>query len=175
MARRQKITGVIEAVNRTGKSFKLDDGEWYGAYKPSDLNGAQVGDEVEFDMEPRESGGTTFFNVKGGVTILGDGAPAAQPQRSSSGGDRQAPRGRGGQSQSRGGREAPQERAERAPAGRGEAAQGGGGSANAQARERSIQRQVALKAAVEFYAESADATVEGVIQAAEVFAEFLEG
>jgi len=174
MARRQKITGVIEAVNRTGKSFKLDDGEWYGAYKPQDLNGAQVGDEVEFDLEPRESGGTTFYNVKGGVTILGEGPANPPAQRSSGGGDRAPARGRG-QAPARGGREAPQERTARAPAGRGEAAQGGGGSANAQARERSIQRQVALKAAVEFYAEAADATVEGVIQAAEVFAGFLEG
>jgi hypothetical protein len=178
MARYEKVTGVIESIGRTGKIIKLDDGEWYSAYKPDDLNGAEEGDEVEFNMEARESGGKTYLNIKGKVTVLGGGgggsreAPARTERPGGRGGDRQAPpRGRGS---SRGGGE---ERTERSSAGRGEAAQGGGSggrSQGAEARERSIQRQVALKAAVDFYKESAEATIEEVLVAAGEFAKFLE-
>lgn len=75
----EKITGTIDKVNtRNGKSFQLDNGEWYGAFKAAQLKGAEVGDVVSFDMERAEKGGTTFFNIKGDVKITGK-APANEP------------------------------------------------------------------------------------------------
>lgn len=80
----KKISGTVEAVNtRNGKSLKLDDGEWYGAFKAAQLKGAEVGDTVSFDMEANEKGGTTFYNIKGDVTVTGK-APANEPVKGGS-------------------------------------------------------------------------------------------
>ncbi len=75
----KRISGTVQAVNsRNGKSFQLDDGEWYGAFKATQLKGAEVGDTVSFDMEANEKGGTTFFNIKGDVTVTGKSPPAKE-------------------------------------------------------------------------------------------------
>lgn len=90
-----QASGVIEAVARTGKSFKIGD-DWYGAFHAKQLNGAQKGDEVEFDYVEVNKGGATFLNVEGDVTIVGAddserSAPA--PRRSAAPAGRSASRG----------------------------------------------------------------------------------
>jgi hypothetical protein len=154
----ERVAGTIQAFNRTGKNFKLDDDNWYSAFKIPQLQGAVVGDTIEFDMEAKDVGDKTFFNVKGDVTFL-DGAPddaPAPPARSSardsagSSSRRPAPRAqsapaRGG---SRGG-SAPAREAATASA----ADPRGGrplpaGHVSDAARQESIQRQVALKEGV---------------------------
>ena len=60
---REVISGVIEAFNRTGKSFKLEEGDdWYHLFNVKQGAGAERGDAVEFEMEPRESGGRMFIS-----------------------------------------------------------------------------------------------------------------
>lgn len=128
-------SGVIEAVARTQKSFKIGE-DWFSVFNASDLNGAQAGDEVEFDYSINNRGGKDFLNVEGSVTITSEGtaqrrAPAPQRQQ------RATP-------------------ASRAPAARGAA---GGRSAGASAgspssdpRQRSIVRQNSLTQANALYA-----------------------
>jgi hypothetical protein len=153
----ERVSGTIEAVARTGKQIKLGDGEWYSAFALTQLLGAVVGDTVEFDMEEKSQGGKTFLNIKGDVVFLdgggqGDAPPAREPARAPAarGGGRPAPRGssapaRGG----RGGGSAPAREA--APAAS-QDARGGRpmpeGRVTDEARQQSIQRQVALKEGV---------------------------
>lgn len=180
MSKREVISGVIESKDRSGKGVKLDDGEWYRAFAPSQLRDADVGAYISFEMEPRDSGGTTYLNIKGNVWFPDDGETEGPPEergggaRGGRGGGRGAPQSapRGG----RGGGSAPPAR--QAPA-RSQAAPDAGAarqaaSADARAAERtSIERQVALKSAVEFFKEAADVDAEHIIAAAKGFAEFL--
>lgn len=67
--------GTIEAVARTGKSFKLEgDASWYGVYNPTDLTAAK-GDFVSFEFVEKGQ----WKNVKGKVmpSAGGTAAPAA--------------------------------------------------------------------------------------------------
>lgn len=63
-----KASGVIEALARNGKGFKIGE-QWFSVFKAVDLNNAQKGDNVTFDYVSTEKGGTTFHNVKGKVEI----------------------------------------------------------------------------------------------------------
>lgn len=81
MARNETIsmTGVIEAVARNGKAFKIGE-EWFSVYKAPQMNGAQKGDEVEFEFVEANKGGATFLNVEGNVNVVG-AEPEARPAR----------------------------------------------------------------------------------------------
>lgn len=129
-----QFSGTIDKVARNQGSFLIiDNGDelWFSVgYNPGGLNGAQVGDEVEFEYEEKHVGGKTFNNVKSEVTIVGEGA-----------GDRPAPR---QQAPRGGGRGAPQRQAaagRQAPAQGRQQASGGGGD---DPRQRSIVRQNSL-------------------------------
>lgn len=85
-----QFSGTIEKVARNQGSFLIiDNGDelWFSVtYAPGGINGAQVGDEVEFEYEEKKSGGKVFNNVKSEVTIVGEGAgereaPPARQQR----------------------------------------------------------------------------------------------
>lgn len=88
-----QASGVIEAVARTGKSFKIGD-DWYGAFHAKQLKGAQKGDEVEFDYVEVVKGGATFNNIEGDVRFVGDDS-----ERDSAPARRSAAPARGGRSQ----------------------------------------------------------------------------
>lgn len=79
-----QFSGEIDKIARNQGSFLIiDNGDelWFSVtYAPGGINGAQVGDEVEFEYEEKKSGGKVFNNVKSKVTIVGEGA-----------GDREAP------------------------------------------------------------------------------------
>lgn len=128
-----QFSGTIDKVARNQGSFLIiDNGDelWFSVgYNPGGLNGAQVGDEVEFEYEEKHVGGKTFNNVKSEVTIVGEGAgdrPAPR-QQAPRGGGRAAP-----QRQAAGGRQAPAQ-------GRQQASSGGDDP-----RQRSIVRQNSL-------------------------------
>lgn len=70
--------GVIEAVARNGKAFKIGE-DWFSVYKVGQLNEAKKGDEVEFDYIEKKVGGAVFLNVEGDVTILNEGAEEEKP------------------------------------------------------------------------------------------------
>ena len=78
------ITGVVESVARTGKSIKVQ-GEWYGAFAASSLNGCKAGDNVSFAWAPSKDG--QYKNIKGSVNVSGGGAATPAPAEPS------APRG----------------------------------------------------------------------------------
>ena len=155
----ERIAGTIQAFNRTGKNFKLDDDNWYSAFKIPQLQGAVVGDTIEFDMEAKDVGDKTFFNVKGDVTFLDgprDDAPA-QPARSSArdsaGSSSRRPAPRAQSAPARGGsRGSGATRQQAAPAASEADPRGGralpAGHVSEAARQESIQRQVALKEGV---------------------------
>lgn len=67
-----KLNGFIETMGADGKRFKLDDGNWYSAFK-SDQIKAGKGDYVEFTYAMNG----TFRNVKG--TVNRATAPADAP------------------------------------------------------------------------------------------------
>lgn len=150
-------SGVIEAVARTQKSFKIGE-DWFSVFNASDLNGAQAGDEVEFDYSINNRGGKDFLNVEGSVTITSEGtaqrrAPAPQRQQ------RATP-------------------ASRAPAARGAA---GGRSAGASAgspssdpRQRSIVRQNSLTQANALFATLGRAGLLGETDAATLAEEIVD-
>jgi uncharacterized protein YdaT len=64
--------GVVEVKTRNGKSIKIGE-NWYSAFKAVELNAVEVGDEVAFEYIEKESGGTTFLNIKGDVKVVGKG------------------------------------------------------------------------------------------------------
>lgn len=80
----EKGSGVIDAVARNGKSFKIGE-DWFSVYKAQELGGAQKGDEVSFEYVTVSKGGASFNNVKGNVTIKSKGASEEQGQQSSGG------------------------------------------------------------------------------------------
>lgn len=69
------FTGVVESVSRTGKAIKIGE-RWYSAFTAAQLNGANVGNNVRFVFNETEKAGTTYYNIKGSVSILKD-EPAA--------------------------------------------------------------------------------------------------
>lgn len=69
-----KLNGFIETMGADGKRFKLDDGNWYSAFK-SDQIKAGKGDYVEFTYAMNG----TFRNVKGSVNKAT--APADAPTK----------------------------------------------------------------------------------------------
>lgn len=83
MAKTLHAEGVIEAVARNEKAFKIGE-DWFSVYKVGQTNGAKKGDEVEFDYVEKKVGGAVFLNVEGDVTVLNEGAEEEKP----------APRGR---------------------------------------------------------------------------------
>lgn len=92
MARKEILSGsgVIEAMARNGKAFKIGD-DWFSVYKASQMNGAQKDDEVEFEYVEVNKGGATFLNVEGNVEVVGEAQE--RPERASTA--RQAPARRG--------------------------------------------------------------------------------
>lgn len=76
-----EAAGVIDAVARTGKAFRLDTSadDWYSVFDAKQLNGAQKGDEVEFEYSVANKGGKDFLNVQGDVAVVGQEAPPARP------------------------------------------------------------------------------------------------
>lgn len=153
------VQGIIKSISRTGKQIKLDDENWYSAFNEKQLRGARQGDEVEFDYEAKEQGGKTFLNIKGDVRIVGGDAPPARQERSPA------------RSSAPAQRSAPQAAAPRE------------GFVSDADRQNSIQRQVALKAAVELAAARlaadpstvSDFGVGDIIDWAEDFTKFLDG
>lgn len=79
----ETATGTISLMARSGKAFTLegDDKSWFSVYKAVQLQGAQAGDEVEFEFEAVSKGGAEFLNVQGNVTILGEGSEPAPARR----------------------------------------------------------------------------------------------
>lgn len=74
------ITGVVESVAHTGKGIKVQ-GEWYGAFAASSLNGCKAGDTVSFAWSPSKDG--RYKNIKGSVNVTGGGAATpASPEAS---------------------------------------------------------------------------------------------
>lgn len=128
-----QFSGVIDKMARNQQSFLIiDNGDelWFSvSYAPGGLNGAQVGDEVEFEYEEKSAGGKTFRNVKTELQIIGEGGGERQaPQRAPA--RREAPR-----------RGAPPARQQQAPA------QGQVGGSKDDPRQRSIVRQNSLSQA----------------------------
>lgn len=150
-------SGVIEAVARTQKSFKIGE-DWFSVFNASDLGGAQAGDEVEFEYSINTRGGKDFLNVEGSVTIKVEG----------SGGRAQAP-----QRQQRG---APSSR--RAPASRGatgsRSAGASAGSPTNDPRQRSIVRQNSLTQANALFATLGRAGLLGDTDAATLAEEIVD-
>lgn len=72
---------VVNSVSKNGKSLKIDD-MWYGAFNSSQLNGASVGDVVDFEYIEKGE----YKNIKGGVVVKGKGASVASPTGSANGG-----------------------------------------------------------------------------------------
>lgn len=145
-----KVQGIIKSVSRTGKQIKLDDDNWYSAFNEKQLRGARQGDEVEFDYDAKDQGGKTFLNIKGDVRIVGGEEPPRQeraPARSSAPAQRSAPQAA-----------APRE-----------------GFVSDVERQNSIQRQVALKCAVDWLSDAGTFDIDDVISAAAKFNAFLEG
>lgn len=71
------MNGVVEAVARSGKAIKIG-ADWYSAFTVAGLNGAAVGDNVEFVYTETTKEGTTYRNIKGSVKVKGSApAPAA--------------------------------------------------------------------------------------------------
>jgi hypothetical protein len=67
------MSGVVEAVARSGKSLKIGD-VWYSAFAAPSLNGAKAGDKVSFTYTTTDKAGTTYHNIKGSVRIESGGA-----------------------------------------------------------------------------------------------------
>ena len=72
----RKASGIIDAITKDGKRFKMDDGNWYGCLNKSALGSASRGDMVEFTFKsvekPSPTGGTTVYNnVQGSVHVVG--------------------------------------------------------------------------------------------------------
>lgn len=82
------ITGVVESVAHTGKGIKVQ-GEWYGAFAASSLNGCKAGDTVSFAWSPSKDG--RYKNIKGSVNVTGGGA--ATPTSPEASAPRSAPSG----------------------------------------------------------------------------------
>lgn len=126
----ETATGTISLMARSGKAFTLegDDKSWFSVYKAVQLQGAQVGDEVEFEFEAVTKGGAEFLNVQGNVTILGEGSEPAPARR--------APPARRGA--------APAARAPRTARSEASEAPSGGGDSREDKRQRMIVRQNSL-------------------------------
>lgn len=68
------INGTVEAKTTKGKGGALlIDGEWYGAFSPSQIGSADKGDQVTFEWSKNGN----FRNIKGDVQIDKKGSPSA--------------------------------------------------------------------------------------------------
>ena len=63
-----KVSGVIESSRKDGKGIKVN-GEWYSAFRASQIGDARYKDEVSFDADDNEKGGTVYHNIKGNVSV----------------------------------------------------------------------------------------------------------
>lgn len=81
----KKFSGEIEAVARNGKNFKIGE-QWFSVFKAVQMNGAQKGDEVSFEYQEKDVGGTTFYNVQGNLTVTASGGGGGSTSSASSGG-----------------------------------------------------------------------------------------
>lgn len=142
MAKTFDGSGVIEAVARNGKAFKIGE-DWFSVYKASQMGDAQKDDEVEFKYVEKKAGGKVFLNVEGEVVVTGSQEAEERPARGGRG---------GGSAPARGGRsEAP--------------ARSGGGDDK---RQRSITRQNSLTQANALLATMARAGTLGELSAEEL-------
>lgn len=60
-----EITGTVEAVAGSGRAFKIA-GNWYGAYRAEQLQGAKKGDSVKFEAVQKGQ----YLNIQGDVQVL---------------------------------------------------------------------------------------------------------
>ena len=74
---RETVSGSIARVGQNQKSFILQeqDGKWFGAFAVDQLQGAGLGDKVQFFYESVEKGDRTFNNIKGNVSVLSKTPP----------------------------------------------------------------------------------------------------
>lgn len=72
---------VVNSVSKNGKSLKIDD-VWYGAFNASQLNGAAVGDTVDFEYVEKGE----YKNIKGGVVVKSKGSSTIGTTGNSNGG-----------------------------------------------------------------------------------------
>lgn len=73
------MKGVIEAMSRDGKRFKLEeDGKWYSAFSAAQMGKAARGDSVVFSYTSKANpAGDPFLNVKGNVDVVNEPFPVA--------------------------------------------------------------------------------------------------
>ena len=74
---KETVSGSIARMGQNQKSFILQeqDGKWFGAFAVDQLQGANLGDKVQFFYESVEKNGRTFNNIKGNVSVLGKTSP----------------------------------------------------------------------------------------------------
>lgn len=95
MSKFESAQGVVEAVARNNKAFKLEgEADWFTVYRASQLNGAQKGDSVSFEFDEKVSGGKTFLNVQGDVEVS-EGKRSSGRSSGSGGSERRSGSGRG--------------------------------------------------------------------------------
>jgi len=69
---KETVSGSIARMGQNQKSFILQeqDGKWFGAFAVDQLQGANLGDKVQFFYESVEKNGRTFNNIKGNVSLV---------------------------------------------------------------------------------------------------------
>jgi hypothetical protein len=82
---KETVSGSIARMGQNQKSFILQeqDGKWFGAFAVDQLQGANLGDKVQFFYESVEKNGRTFNNIKGNVSVLGKTSPPSADALSS--------------------------------------------------------------------------------------------
>jgi len=76
---KEALSGSIVRVGANQKSFILAERDemWFGAYATDQLQGAGLGDTVQFSYDSVEKNGRVFNNIKGNVVVLGKTAAAS--------------------------------------------------------------------------------------------------
>lgn len=90
MTDRVQVSGVVQAKTGNGKSIKVN-GDFYGAYRTTELDGINKGDNVSFEYEFSKCG--KWRNIKGDITVSAAAAPSqtAAPARSEAPARKNAP------------------------------------------------------------------------------------
>jgi hypothetical protein len=74
---KETVNGIIARMGNNQKSFILQEIEdkWFGAYAVDQLQGAGLGDKVQFFYESVEKNDRVFNNIKGNVSVVGKTPP----------------------------------------------------------------------------------------------------
>jgi hypothetical protein len=74
---KETVNGSIARMGNNQKSFILQEIEdkWFGAYAVDQLQGAGLGDKVQFSYESVEKNDRVFNNIKGNVSVVGKTPP----------------------------------------------------------------------------------------------------